>query len=718
MAEPGDTASFRDLHDLLERQAYRIAYWRVATAEINYRRFFDINDLAGLCMERPELFEVSHGLVFHLIAEDKIQGIRLDHVDGLYDPADYCRRLQDRAAYLTMQAVQGQPASDAGAPAQSAAATSAPESAHPFYIVVEKILARHEHLRADWPVAGTTGYEFANLVNGLFVNANAETLFDQIYRRFIGRDPDFEAVALASKRLMVSSNLASEVNVLASDLHSIARQSWSTRDFSLPGLTQALTEVIAHFPVYRTYITADDVTEDDRRYLDWAVAQARRTAPTTEGTVFDFLRQVLSTDLRRQRRRGYRSRGILSAALKFQQLTGPAMAKSIEDTAFYRYYRLVSLNEVGGEPARFAVSPSAFHHLAGHRLRHHPHGLLATATHDHKRGEDVRVRVDALTEIGAEWRRRVRRWSTLNARKKRELDGVAGPGRNDEYMIYQTLVGTWPLEIESADDPALGAYADRLCGYVVKAAREAKVHSSWSHPNEAYEAAVVQFVRDILDSRRASAFLTDFLSFQGRVALIGAVNGLSQVLLKLTAPGVPDLYQGTELWDLSLVDPDNRRPVDYDGRRNMVGRNADAVPEELLADWRGGRVKLFTVARALAVRRAIPEVFWDGDYEPLDVTGSHADRVIAFWRCRGAHHAVVVVPRLVAPLLGDAVEPLPPAGAWGGTTLVRPDDQDWPETLTDAFTGNTWKAGAGGWRVGDLLARYPVALLTTAPAQP
>ena len=710
---PGDTSSFRPLHALLERQAYRIAYWRVATAEINYRRFFDINDLAGLRMEEPELFEVSHRLVFRLIAEGKIHGLRLDHIDGLYDPAGYCHRLQDRAAYMLIQA----DTREAGPVPDAQGQTPAVQRNHVFYLLVEKILARHEHLRDSWAVDGTTGYEFANQVVRLFVNPSAEKLFGQIYRRFIGREEvDFEAIAVAAKRLTLQTNLASEINVIASDLHALAKQSWSTRDFSLPGITQALIEIVAHFPVYRTYITEKEVGEADRHFLDWAVAQGRKAVATPDRSIFDFLQQVLSTELRKQRGSGYRSRDILRTALKFQQVTGPVMAKAIEDTAFYRYYRLVALNEVGGEPAWFANSAAAFHKQAGARLRHHPYCLLATATHDHKRGEDVRTRISALTELGPEWRRRVRRWATLNARKKQQVQGVSGPGRNDEYLIYQTLVGAWPNELTDPKDPAIATFAERMVDYLTKAAREAKVHSSWANPSEGYETAVARFLRGILDPRRSAAFLSDLMHFQRRVAVVGAVNSLSQALLKLTVPGVPDIYQGTEFWDLSLVDPDNRRPVDYAARVAGLARHARAAtPDDvagLLDDWRSGAVKQFTIARSLAVRRALPLAFSDGEYHPLEVTGTHAERVVAFWRRYGAGHLVAIAPRQMAPLLGDADRPMAPSAAWGTTHVQPAGDGTWPERLVNAFTGTQVDARQG-WRLSELLAAFPLALLSS-----
>ena len=690
------------LHNLLEKQHYRLAYWRVATAEINYRRFFDINELAGLRMEAQELFEIAHRLIFRLIAEDKIQGLRLDHIDGLYDPADYCRRLQDRAAYLIMQSV-GEPTK---LPARPEGIPAIRPRTHVFYLLVEKILARHERLRDDWPVDGTTGYDFMNLVNGLFVNPASERNLTTAYNRFIDREPDFEAIVIQAKHQVVNGNLQSEVNVLASDIHELAKRSRETRDYTLPGISEALVNIIAHFPVYRTYVAEKGCEGDDRRDLDWAFSQARK-ASIGETGIYDFIYGILTTDARKDRGRG--GKEILRTALKFQQATGPVTAKAVEDTTFYRYFRLVSLNEVGGEPTRFGVSPSAFHRLNQDRLRNHPYGMVATATHDHKRGEDVRVRIDAISELALDWRRRVRRWAQLNSRRKHQIEDRRGPGRNDEYLFYQTIVGTWPLEIERLDDPGLAGYVDRLVRYMNKAIREAKVHTSWASPNDAYERAVERFVRDVIDPARSGAFLQDFLQFQARIAVIGAVSGLSQAVLKLTSPGVPDIYQGTEYWDLSLVDPDNRRPVDYQRRRRTLKTKRGTDPAELVGAWKDGRIKQHVVARTLELRRSVPWVFSDGAYQPLDIAGSQADRVVAFQRRAGDSVVIVVAPRLVAPLLGDSTQPLPPAAAWGGTTIA-PASPIETAVFRDAMTGVTRQA-ASTWRVADLLETFPVALL-------
>src|SRR5690606_7360804 len=418
---PGLHETFEPLHAILEDQAYRLAYWRVASSEINYRRFFDINQLAGLRMERAEVFEATHRLLLRLIAEGKVQGVRLDHIDGLYDPRGYCQRLLARAADVLAEGRGGERPEIDG------------QSGRPIYLLVEKILARHENLREDLPVAGTTGYEFMGLVNGLFVDPAAERSMTATYHRFVEREPAFDQVVPAAKQQTLRYSLDSELHVLGYEFYRLAQQSWSTRDFTLTGLREALADIITRLPVYRSYITEDGATAEDQRDLDWAVSRARRETALVDRTVFDFLHAALSTDL--VGTRGYERGDVIATAMHFQQLTGPVMAKSLEDTAFYRYNRLVSLNEVGGEPDNFGVSPSAFHHLMQQQQRRHPASMLTTATHDHKRGEDVRARIDALSELPLEWRREVNRWTRLNRSKRREVDGQRIPGRNDEYLL-------------------------------------------------------------------------------------------------------------------------------------------------------------------------------------------------------------------------------------------------------------------------------------------
>ncbi|MDX1607151.1 MAG: malto-oligosyltrehalose synthase, partial [Candidatus Competibacterales bacterium] len=627
---PGEAQRFDALHRLLERQHYRLAFWRVAAHEINYRRFFDVNELAGLAMERPELFRDSHRLIARLIRENRIQGLRLDHVDGLRDPRAYLTQLQRLA-----------PGGD-------------------LYLLVEKILAPHESLRRDWPVAGTTGYEFLNLVNGLFVDPEGEPGMTRCYQRFAGASTDFPALVISAKQQVIREALASELQVLANRFNRLAKQNRHTRDYSLLALREALIGVVAHFPVYRTYVTARHTTPEDHRDLDWAVARARKAARTPDRSIYDFIRAVLSLDLLRED--GYRRRDLVDAALRFQQFTGPVMAKALEDTAFYRYVRLSSLNEVGGEPEHFGRSPAAFHEANRRRLQHWPQAMLTSATHDHKRGEDLRARLDVLSELPQEWRQRIRRWARFNQRKKRDIDGISAPDRNDEYLYYQTLIGAWPYTLAAPDFAGLDGFRQRLVDYALKAAREAKRHTSWVARDEDYEAALTQFIERTLNLELSRPFLEDVAAFVTRVAPAGAVNGLAQTLLRLTSPGVPDLYQGNEYWDFSLVDPDNRRPVDYARRAATLD---DADLPTLLADWRDGRLKQHLIRTTLTLRRVQSELFTQGGYQPLTDEGDHSERVVAFARTLGEAACVVVVPRLVQPLLDSSDSLLP--RDWGDT---------------------------------------------------
>ncbi|MBI1209410.1 MAG: malto-oligosyltrehalose synthase [Azospirillum sp.] len=694
----GEPASFRKLHELLERQHYRLAFWRVATAEINYRRFFDINDLAGLRIEDGEVFELCHQLIFRLIALGKIQGLRIDHVDGLHDPAGYCRKLQDRAAFLMMQGHTG-----------TTPAVSPPHKReHLLYLVVEKILAPHERTRDDWAIDGTTGYDFMNAVNGVFVDTAAERALTETYARFIGRSERFDELVVAAKRQVVEGNLASELAVLVRQLHLIARQTWKTRDLTFDGLRQAMIDVVSHFAVYRTYIGEQGPAEEDGRELSRALAAACRERLGKDRSPIEFIHRVLSTDLARDRSSGYKRADVLKTARKFQQLTGAVMAKAVEDTAFYRYHRLISLNEVGGDPGRFGLSLADFHRNNQERQRRAPHAMIATASHDHKRGEDTRARINALSELAEDWQKATSRWAKLNRDKKRMVDDQPAPWPNAEYLLYQAMLGVWPAAEPLAPDE-LSALADRLAAFMTKALREAKTATSWNEPNQPYEEAAVGFVRALLAPGKANRFLADFLAFQQRVAVIGALNGLSQCLLKLTSPGVPDFYQGTEFWDFSLVDPDNRRPVDFAARQRAL-ETGEPDPAALVRTWRTGRIKQWVIQRSLALRNRQPALFTTGGYVPVEVTGAHAGRVAAYLRRDGESTAVVIAPRLAAPLLGSCELPLIRAERWADTALVKRGIVG-REPYRDVFTGRSFPA-EDRWVLADLLAEFPVALLT------
>ncbi len=626
-----DAAAIDRLDALLSQQNFRLAYWRVSADEINYRRFFDINDLAGLRVEDAEVLGQTHRLVFDLIASGRIQGLRIDHVDGLFNPGGYCRFLADRAEALRQ----------------------------PQYLVVEKILARFETLRADWPIAGTTGYDFMNIVNGLFVDPTAELAFDRIYRQFAGIATNFDQFAYRAKKDIMRSSLASELEVLATMLDRIAGMDRRSNDYTYNVLRDSLTEVLASFPVYRTYVTDEAIESEDARFIALAIDAARKRSELGDDRVFDFLAHVLAVETSEQSE-NYDRREVLRFAMKFQQYSSPVMAKAVEDTAFYRYVRLASLNEVGGDPRHFGTSVATFHATNADRAAKHPHAMLATATHDHKRGEDTRTRIDALSEMPGLWERTLERWSRLNAPRKGTSDAAPAPTENDEYHLYQTLLGTWPmawldLAPEAIEEAALRTYGERIEAYFVKALREAKFRTSWTNPNRAYEDATLGFIRTILSPRCGNAFVLELQTFARVLAPIGAISSLAQIALKLTAPGVPDIYQGCELWDLSLVDPDNRCAVDYIERTHMLGEMLARVDagesadlcDELLATWCDGRIKAYVTWRLLHLRRERAATFLGSSYRPLTTTGTLADHIVAFAR----EEIVTIAPRLVRPLL-------------------------------------------------------------------
>lgn len=690
---PGHAASFDALHALLEVEAYRLAFWRTAFHEINYRRFFDVNALIGLRMEDPEVFTAAHATTLDLVRAGAVTGVRVDHVDGLFDPRQYLERLRDALG-----------------------------GTHHVYTVVEKILSPGEALPSEWPLDGTTGYDFLNDVGGLFVDGRNATALRRVWERFTGRRERFADVVYAAKRDVMESTLASELNVLAHALNGISEADRRSRDFTLQSLHDMLREFVASFPVYRTYVTGAGHTETDARLIESAIGRARRRNLSVNASIFEFLRDVLLdrpppgvSDAERARRAAF--------AMKLQQYTGPVQAKGLEDTAFYRYNLLVSLSEVGGAPERFGRSPAEFHDANQARRTRWPRTMLCTATHDTKRGEDARARVSVLSEMPSEWGRALSRWARLNAAQRTAIDDRWAPDRNDEYLFYQTLIGVWPAE--NADPAAL---VPRLREYMTKAIREAKVHTSWINENAAYEEGVLAFVERVLVGPRAPVFLSAFVAFVRRIARLGMVGSLAQLVLKLVSPGVPDFYQGSELWDLTLVDPDNRRPVDFAARRALLADLEPLLAEPsaagrargiaaLVDRWEDARIKLFVTACGLRLRRAAPDVFLAGDYLPLDVAGAHAERVVAVARRHGDRAVIAVVPRLVAGLAdGDGV--LAPE-AWGDTRVVVQAVAG--GALVDALSGTVHEA-KGELRVADVLRHAPVALLdgpgSRAAAQP
>ncbi len=676
-----DAPSWAAMGDLLDAQSYRLAHWRVSSDEINYRRFFDINDLAGLRVERQSLFDDMHRSVLKLIKEDKVQGLRIDHIDGLFDPREYVQRLQQAA----------------GTPER------------PAYILLEKILAHHEALPEDWPVAGTTGYDTLNLVGGLFVDPASEAALSTLYRRFSGRREAFDDLLYGCKKRIVQVNLASELGVLANAMQTLSASHRRTRDFTYAAIRKALEDLIAAFPVYRTYLdNSGTLSAADRRYLDWAVGVAKKNAGPIDTSVFDFIASVLGGELAAEDS-GYPRADVLNAAMRFQQLSGPAMAKGLEDTSFYRYFRLLAHNEVGGDPRQYAVSNIAFHRANQQRLQLRPLDMIGGSTHDTKRGEDARARIACLSGLVREWSQRVSSWARCNRRLVREVGGDAAPDRNHQYYFYQTLIGAWPVELAIDDADGLARLAERVDGALLKAVREGKDKSSWTHPNEAYEKALSAFVQGALTPGSNNLFLADFQGFAMRIAGLGALTSLSQTLLRLTMPGVPDTYRGAELWELSMVDPDNRRPVDYGVCRDKAAAlpkpSADATAD-LLANWQDGRVKLYLLREVLRLRRERPLLFSAGVYRPVVAYGACADHVVAFQREQGGSGLVVIAPRLWPSLLAEIAH----KADWGDTRLSLPAGR-----YRDVFSGRERVVEEGEeLPLADLLADFPVALLLRA----
>lgn len=701
----GDPRSLDLLDTLLNDQAYRLAYWRVASEEINYRRFFDVNELAAIRMEDEAVLTESHTLIFRLLKEGWVTGLRIDHVDGLYDPGRYLRQVQAWA--------------QSELPEETRVLNS---DERPLYLIVEKILGKDEILPETWPVYGTTGYDFLNLANGLFVQSANGRAMDDIYTRFTHRRISYEGLVYETKKLIMRVSMSSEINVLGHQLNRLSERDRRSRDFTLNSLTHAIREIIACFPVYRTYVTEnpEEVMERDRAYIRLAVAKAKRKNPALSGLVFDFVRGLLVKQADERSRQDRLEQ--LRFVMKFQQTTSPVTAKGIEDTAFYIYNRLVSLNEVGGDPEQFGIPVSTFHERIRQRRAHWPYSFSATSTHDTKRSEDVRARINVLSEIPQAWKAHLLRWSKLNKKHKTELDGQPAPDRNEEYLLYQTLIGSWPFP--PLDDIQYRALCDRIQAYMVKALKEAKVHTSWVNPDQAYDEAVHRFIEAILDRTGANPFLEDFLPFQERVAQYGICNSLSQLLLKIAAPGIPDFYQGTELWDFSLVDPDNRRPVDYSVRADLLARlqGADSgtgtdrrgLVRELLDGRPDGRIKLYVTATALNYRRANASLFLDGEYVPLESQGNKKDHVCAFARIYQDQAVVAVVPRLVAGLMPDGKTPPIGSDVWGDTWVTVPSWRS-ASRYRNIFTGEVLSTTATDDRqtlpLAQILSEFPVGLI-------
>ena len=728
--QAGEPRSFDLLDELLAHQCYRLSFWRVATEEINYRRFFDVNELAAICVEREDVFQAVHELIFRLIGEGKVDGLRVDHPDGLYDPNQYFHRLQRQYLLALAKAEFEAGAGPEDGPKWTEmvsevterieavlAQTGEERSRWPLYVVAEKILGASEPLPSDWQVDGTVGYEFIRAVTGLSVDGTTEGEFTRLYRDLIDNYTPFPDVLYRSKRLILSVSLAAELNMLAFQLDRLAQKDRRSRDFTWHGLRDALREVIACFPVYRTYISDRGVSPRDREMVETAVKRAAARNPMMNQTILSFVKDMILLEYPPGASEATRSEQQRFAG-KLQQLTSPVMAKGLEDTSFYIYYRLSSLNEVGGGPEWPKRGAEAFHRFNADRQAKWPYSLSPLSTHDTKRSEDVRARINVLSEIPREWSEAVRRWVKMNEVHRTEIDGNVVPDANEEYLIYQTLIGAWPV---GAGDPSAD-FVGRIKAYLVKALREGKLHSSWLNPNAQYDEAVQEFAGRLLDPNLGRPFLDDFRAFQARVALCGAINSLSQTVLKLTAPGVADTYQGTELADFSLVDPDNRRPVDYGVLQELLNNlkarvgssNSDlaSLVRELSGAAEDGRAKLFVNWRILHERREHAGLFTEGEYLPLTASGSKSEHLFGFARRHRGMTAVVAVPRLLARLGLHETAPSLASGVWADTRLNLTGLE--PSTSwVNVFSGSRLTPKDGTFPATELFADFPVALLVS-----
>ena len=671
---PHEPASFDALDRLLSEQPYRLSFWKVAAEELNYRRFFNINELISVRAEDPSVMMQTHGLIFSMARQRRFTGLRVDHIDGLYDPAVYLARLREELA---------------GA-----------------FIVVEKILALDEDL-PDWPVAGTTGYEFLNYAAGIFCARQNKKKFGQIYARFTGQQGSCHQLAFDKKRLIMGKYMAGDIDGLARLLKTISSRDRHAADVTLYGLKRALVEVLTFFPVYRSYVSEHSFSDADRQFIERAIAKAKETNP---GLLFelDFIERFLLlrfTNQSEEERKNW-----THFVMRFQQLTGPLMAKGFEDTTLYIYGQLLALNDVGGDPDRFGVTLDQFHRFNRRRAERWPHALNATATHDTKRGEDARARMLVISELAEEWERHLKRWSRLNRGKKEIHRGHEVPDTNDEYFLYQTLAGAWPLGGADRAD-----FLGRLKEYLIKAVREAKVHTEWLKPDLTYEDAYVRFVEAILEPGKD--FVGELESWCETLAFHGAINSLAQTVLKIAAPGVPDFYQGTELWDLSFVDPDNRRPVDFPLRRRILAdlkelerKDPQALLDRLLDSPRDGAIKLYVVYKGLQLRRNQARVFLQGEYLPLAVAGEMAEHVCAFARCYDSQWVVAVVPRLLAEY-GASLAEL--RDLWTGNELLLPPlaGLRWSNVFTGETVQAHMTAKGQALSLSEIFARFPVALL-------
>ena len=679
--EAGKPESFDLLDSLLNEQFFRLSYWKVGNEELNYRRFFTINDLISLRIEDQKVFDFTHELILKLVAEEKISGLRIDHIDGLYDPAQYLHRLREQAPYA--------------------------------YLVVEKILEHGEQLPVSWPCQGTSGYDFLGIINSLFCQPAAEAEFTRIYHSFIGNTTSCEALIDCNKRMIVDKHLAGDIDNLAYLLKRISERYRYASDFTLYGLQMALIEIMVLFPIYRSYIGRSGVSQADQKCIRQVIAQARINIPNFRNELA-FIERFMRLDFDEHMAAEDKDQW-LHFTMRLQQFTGPLMAKGVEDTVFYVYNRLLSLNEVGAGPLQFGIDLDEFHAFNQHRVDCWPHAMNASATHDTKRGEDVRARLNVLSEMPAEWERQLQQWHAINLGSKAPIGERLAPETDDEYLLYQTLLGAYPFDL--AEYPA---FIERVKAYLIKAIREAKIHTNWLEPDSRYENALIAFAERVMEPGKDNPFLQAFLPFQRRIQHYGLLNSLSQTLLKLTTPGLPDFYQGTELWDLSLVDPDNRRPVNFEQRSALLqalqSRANDNILQliaELLAAPEDGQIKLFLIFRALRARRAAADLFQHGAYQKLTVIGSLKSHVVAFARTLGEQRALVVAPRFPISLVNDGEYPLGEA-VWHETRVLPPTGSRlrW----YDALSGQTVQGEEALW-LREVFQHFPVVLLINESGQ-
>ena len=720
--DSSDPRSFDALHRILESQAYRLAHWRVSAEEINYRRFFDVNDLVGLRMENPAVFAETHKLIRKMLADGSVDGIRLDHPDGLFNPVQYFTRVQMlyAASHCCGPEPTGLVEPNGLEPEIVALFGSESLGTHtPMYVLVEKILEHGEHLPPEWPVDGTVGYEFGDALNHLFINSRAQRQFTNVYHRFIGGDLTVSTLTYESKKLIMQSSLSSELTVLTHMLQDIATSDRRARDFTRALLKDVIRETVACFPVYRTYIDARGTVSDrDRGYVVEAITRAKRRNQNDNPAPFDFLRSVLLLEDCQDESSAEQYRKRLQFTLKFQQLSGPVMAKGLEDTACYIYSRFISANEVGGSPAQFGISMEEFHHGNLERVQRLPYSMLGTSTHDSKRSEDVRARLNVLSEMPKQWSSAVTRWRRANRSKKRTLgDGRVVPDANEEYFLYQTLLGVWPTHIRNRSERE--EFMRRIQEYMTKAVHEAKVNLSWISQNQEYVDTLTNFIQRILTpgtSKRPNLFLQQIEAFLEPMKYFGALNSLAQVLLKITSPGVPDIYRGMEFFDFSLVDPDNRRPVDYGAREKALGELLKHSPNSeltsnLLSNVTDDRIKMWVTAQSLRFRRENQAIFRHGDYIPLFATGAAKEHVIAFARKHESQMAIAAAPRFSYSLMkGERVPPIG-AQAWAEETLELPAGAT--GSLKNVLTGETIEIRDGRLLCREVFASFPLALLTT-----